>query len=60
MLRLDQPGPGFVTMGAFSWGGDVLASASFYFYGDAASAMAEERQAGWEAWYKELFHQETE
>ena len=55
MLRLDKPGPGFVTLGAFSWGDEVLASASFYFYGDEASAMACEERSRWEAWFAELF-----
>ena len=55
MLRLDEPGPGFVTMGAFSWGGDVLASASFYFYGDEASAMAAARETQWKAWFEVIF-----
>jgi uncharacterized protein YndB with AHSA1/START domain len=55
MLRLVQPGPGFVTMGAYSWGGDVLASASFYFYGDEASVMAAEAQKEWEVWFAAQF-----
>ncbi len=56
MLRLDQPGPGFVTLGAFSWGGEVLASASFYFYGDEASAMAAARETQWKAWFAQSIH----
>ncbi len=55
MLRLDRPGPGFVTMGAYTWGGEVLASASFYFYGEEASVMASAEQGRWEAWFVELF-----
>lgn len=55
MLRLDHPGQGFVTMGAFTWGGDVLASASFYFYGDEASAMATNHRAEWASWFAEEF-----
>jgi uncharacterized protein YndB with AHSA1/START domain len=60
MLRLLQPGPGFVTMGAYSWGGDVLASASFYFYGDEASVMAAKAQKEWEVWFAALFPQKIE
>lgn len=55
MLRLEAPGCGFATMGAFSWGGEVLASASFYFYGDEVSSMAADWQSQWEEWYKEVF-----
>jgi len=55
MLRLDEPGQGFVTLGAYTWGGEVLASASFYFYGDEASAMATTAQKEWEVWFAELF-----
>lgn len=55
MLRLEQPGQGFVTMGAFTWGGEVLASATFYFYGDRDSAMAHDRQDAWTAWFANLF-----
>jgi len=55
MLRLDRPGPGFATMGAYTWGGDVLASASFYFYGEEASAMATASQKEWEVWFVEVF-----
>ena len=46
---------GFVTLGAYTWGGEVLASASFYFYGDDASAMAKAAQPEWEAWFAALF-----
>lgn len=55
MLRLEGPGQGFVTLGAYTWGGEVLASASFYFYGDDASAMAKAAQPEWEAWFAALF-----
>jgi uncharacterized protein YndB with AHSA1/START domain len=57
MLRLKEPGEGFATLGAYSWGGDVLASASFYFYGSEASAMAAAHEAQWAAWYEEWFQQ---
>ncbi len=60
MLRLDKPGPGFVTMGAYTWGGDVLASASFYFYGEEASAMATAMQKEWEVWFAAQFSEEIE
>lgn len=55
MLRLEKPGQGFVTMGAYTWGGDVLASASFYFYGDEESAMAVAVQKEWEVWFAGIF-----
>lgn len=54
MLRLDMPGQGFVTMGAYTWGGDVMASASFYFYGGEARAMAA-AQERWASWFAEVF-----
>jgi hypothetical protein len=47
-------------MGAYSWGGDVLASASFYLYGDEASVMAAEAQKEWEVWFAALFPQKIE
>jgi hypothetical protein len=55
MLRLDKPGKGFVTLGAYTWGGEVLASASFYFYCDEASSMAHAERSRWEVWFAELF-----
>lgn len=55
MLRLDRPGRGFATLGAHTWGGDVLAMASFYFYGTEASAEAKAAEKEWETWFARQF-----
>lgn len=55
LLRIDEPGPGFASLGTFCMGGQVCVGVYFYLYGDQASAIAEREQPVWQAWMNEQF-----
>ena len=55
LVRLEQPGPGLVTIGSFDCGGMVMAMVSFYLYGDAAAAVAKRDEPLWQAWMSQHF-----
>lgn len=57
LLRLEQPAPGAVSLGTFACGGMVMASVSFYLYGDAAAAAAKRDEPLWQAWIGQQFPQ---
>jgi uncharacterized protein YndB with AHSA1/START domain len=53
LLRLDEPGPGIVSLGAFFMGGQVCVVMNFYLYGEGASAIVERDGPQWQAWLNE-------
>ena len=55
LLRLEEPAPGFVSIGAFDCGGMVMASVSFYLYGERGAAAAAREQSRWDEWMKQQF-----
>jgi uncharacterized protein YndB with AHSA1/START domain len=57
LARLEQPGPGVVSLGTFACSGMVMASVSFYLYGDAAAAAAKRDEPLWQAWIGQQFPQ---
>ena len=56
ILRLEQPGPGVASLGAFACGG-VMVAITLYLYGPRAAAVAAEHQPAWEKWMNEKFPQ---
>jgi hypothetical protein len=55
LLRLDKPGPGVASLGAFDCGGPVMVTLCFYLYGDQADAIVAREQPLWQAWMGEHF-----
>jgi hypothetical protein len=55
LLRLDKPGPGAAALGAVTFGGSIMVTLSFYFYGDQAAATVARETPLWEAWIQERF-----
>jgi uncharacterized protein YndB with AHSA1/START domain len=55
LLRLDKPGPGTVAIGTMKYGGKVMATFTFYLYGDQAAATAGREKPLWQAWIQEHF-----
>jgi uncharacterized protein YndB with AHSA1/START domain len=55
LVRLDKPGPGVVSLGAFDCGGPVMVALSFYLYGDQAAGVVSREQPLWQAWMGEHF-----
>lgn len=55
LLRLDQPGPGTAALGTIEFGDTVMATLSFYLYGDGAAATVERETPRWQAWMQERF-----
>jgi hypothetical protein len=53
-LRLAEPAPGALNVGAFSCNGMLMATIQAYLYGDRAAAAAGD-QAKWQAWLEQLF-----
>jgi uncharacterized protein YndB with AHSA1/START domain len=60
LLRLDKPGPGAAALGAVSFGGSVLATFSFYLYGDQAAGTVARETPLWQAWIQKRFLTPTE
>ncbi len=60
LLRLDKPGPGTAALGVVSFGGAVMATLSFYLYGDQADGTVARETPLWEAWIQERFPTPTE
>jgi uncharacterized protein YndB with AHSA1/START domain len=50
LLRLEQPAPGAVLLGAFEWGGRTNVAISLYFYGAGARASLASEGVRWQAW----------
>ena len=60
MLRLDKPCPGVADFGAANCSGTVMATISFYLYGDQAAGVAAREKPLWQAWVDKLFPMPTE
>ena len=55
LLRLDEPGPGTAALGTIEFGDTVMATLTFYFYGDHADATVARETPVWNAWLKQHF-----
>jgi uncharacterized protein YndB with AHSA1/START domain len=55
LLRLDKPGPGAFALGTVSFGGSVMATFSFYLYGDQAVRTVARETPLWQAWVQKHF-----
>jgi len=55
LLRLDQPGPGTAALGTIEFGDSVMATLTFYLYGDRAAGTVARVTPLWQAWIKERF-----
>ena len=55
LLRLDTPGPGTAALGVVNFGGSIMATLSFYLYGDRAAATVASETPLWDAWIQERF-----
>lgn len=60
LLRLDQPGPGTAALFTMDLGGPVMATFSFYLYGDQAAETVARETPLWQAWFQERFPMPTE
>ena len=60
LLRLDKPGPGTAALGTIEFGGSVMATLSFYLYGDQAAETVARETPLWQAWIQERFPMPTE
>jgi uncharacterized protein YndB with AHSA1/START domain len=60
LLRLDKPGPGTAALGAVNCGGPVMATFSFYLYGDQAAGTVARETPLWQAWIEKRFPTPTE
>jgi uncharacterized protein YndB with AHSA1/START domain len=54
LLRLDEPGPGAVAVGAVNHGGTMI-TLGFYLYGDQAEATVAREKERWDAWIHQRF-----
>ena len=55
LLRLDQPGPGTGALGTIEFGDTVMATLTFYLYGDRAAGTVARETPLWQAWMHERF-----
>jgi uncharacterized protein YndB with AHSA1/START domain len=55
LLRLDKPAPGAAALGTVNFGGSVMATFSFYLYGDQAAGTVARETPLWQAWIQERF-----
>lgn len=60
LLRLDKPGPGTAALGTIEFGDTVMATLSFYLYGDQAAETVARETPLWQAWIRECFPMPTE
>jgi uncharacterized protein YndB with AHSA1/START domain len=60
LLRLDKPGPGVAALGAVNFGGQSMATLSFYLYGDQAAGTVARETPLWQAWIQERFPMPSE
>jgi len=60
MIRLDKPCPGIADLGAANCSGTVMATISFYLYGDQAVGVAAREKPLWQAWVDKLFPRPAE
>jgi uncharacterized protein YndB with AHSA1/START domain len=55
LLRLDKPGPGVAALFIMTIPGSVIATFSFYLYGDQAAGTAAHETPLWQAWIQKHF-----
>lgn len=55
LLRVDQPGPGVVALGAFSCGAQSMVAMTFYLYGAHAAQTVANAAPLWDDWFKRQF-----
>jgi uncharacterized protein YndB with AHSA1/START domain len=55
LLRLDKPGPGTAALYIITIPGSVMATFSFYLYGDQAAGTVAREKPRWQAWIQERF-----
>ena len=55
LIRLEQPGPGTAVLFTMDLGTSVMATFSFYLYGDQADATVARERPLWQAWLQERF-----
>ncbi len=60
LLRLDKPGPGTAALGTIEFGDAVMATLTFYLYGDQAAENVARETPRWQAWLQERFPVPTE
>jgi uncharacterized protein YndB with AHSA1/START domain len=60
LLRLDNPGPGTAALGTIEFGDAVMATVTFYMYGDQAAGNVARETPRWQAWMQERFPMPTE
>src|SRR5437868_1618542 len=60
LLRLDKPGPGTAALGTIEFGDSVMATLTFYLYGDQAAGTVARETPLWQAWIQERFPMPTE
>ena len=55
LLRLDKPGPGTAALSTIEFGDTVMATLTFYMYGDQAAGTVARQTPLWQAWMQERF-----
>ena len=60
LLRLDKPATGVAALFIMKYGGSVIATFSFYLYGDQAAGTVAREKPLWQAWIQERFPMPTE
>ena len=55
LMRLTDPAPGLLSLGAHPHGDQVLIAANLFFYGDRAAAVVARDEPAWQAWITERF-----
>ena len=60
LLRLDKPGPGTAALGTIEFGDTVMATLTFYLYGDQAAENVARATPLWQAWMEARFPMPTE
>ena len=60
LLRLDKPGPGTAALYIITIPGSIMATFSFYLYGDQAAGTVDRETPLWQAWIQERFPMPTE
>lgn len=55
LLRLDAPGPGIAVLFTMDFGDSVMATFSFYLYGEQAAETVARETPLWQAWVQERF-----
>ncbi len=60
LLRLDQPGPGAGALGTIEFGDSVMATMSFYLYGDQAVGTVARETPVWQSWIQQRLPMPTE